>query len=80
MLDNRAMTDEELIAEARDALLDAHQTMSNARIFVTSRERIKRPEGEDLYDATLQNVAITLTHLINALERRSVSPTEEGLG
>jgi Lar family restriction alleviation protein len=45
-------TREELVS----ALKGAELTMSNARIFVMSRQRIKRPEGEDLYNETLGHI------------------------
>jgi hypothetical protein len=45
-------TREELVS----ALKEAELTMSHSRVFVTSRQRIKRPEGEDLYNETLGHI------------------------
>ena len=39
--------------ELFDAAKEAADTMDFARVFVTSRQRIKKPEGEDMYDEHL---------------------------
>ena len=40
----------------RDALVLARDTLISSRIFVTSKERIKFPEGENLYDEAIETV------------------------
>ena len=47
---------EHLFEAAREAL----QEMRHARVFVTSRQRIKRPEGEELYDEVVAKLAFAL--------------------
>jgi len=46
--------------DANDAL-DALKFLAGVRVFVTSRERIKAPEGEDLFDAAIKTVRAALT-------------------
>jgi hypothetical protein len=36
-----------------DAMKQALDTLESSRIFVTSREKIKHPEGTELYDAAI---------------------------
>lgn len=47
---------EQLLEAAREALRE----MKHARVFVTSRQRIKRPEGEELYDEVVNKLAFAL--------------------
>lgn len=42
---------------------EAFNMLSGVRIFVTSRERIKRPEGEDLFDESLETLRAELLRL-----------------
>jgi hypothetical protein len=44
----------------REALQECLTTMQHARVFVMSRERIKVPEGADLYDEALANARAAL--------------------
>jgi hypothetical protein len=46
-----------LTREEAQQVLDA---MQHARVFVTSREKIKQPEGSDLYDAAIKTLRARL--------------------
>jgi hypothetical protein len=46
-----------LTREEAQQVLD---TMQHARLFVTSREKIKQPEGSDLYDAAIETLRARL--------------------
>lgn len=38
------------------AAIDARRSIEGMRIFVTSKERIKKPEGDDLFDASIRDM------------------------
>ena len=44
----------------REAAKKALHCLETSRVFVTSRERIKRPEGEDFYDEAIKALRKTL--------------------
>ena len=47
-----------LTREEAQQMLD---TMQHAKVFVTSREKIKQPEGGDLYDAAIETLRARLS-------------------
>ncbi len=47
-------------AALREALDDCITMMTHARVFVTTRERIKAPEGEQLYDEAISKARAAL--------------------
>lgn len=51
---------ERRIERQNNALRDCVVTMEHAAVFVTSRQRIKEPEGSDLYFTALNNARATL--------------------
>jgi hypothetical protein len=59
-----------LTREEAQQVLD---TMQHAKVFVTSREKIKQPEGGDLYDAAIE----TLRARLSAPEPKEKKYTEE---
>lgn len=50
----RAKAAEAQLSAARKALRECRVTMGHARIFITSRQRIKSPEGEALWNDCLR--------------------------
>lgn len=53
-------TQNDKIERKDEALKDALITMHHARVFVNSRQRIRRPEGIDQYDECIDKVAQAL--------------------
>ena len=56
------------------ALRHALETLRHARVFVTSKEKIKHPEGTDLYDGTIKDIEIALVEAQTAAETRREAP------
>ena len=65
----------------RDALVMARDTLMSSRIFVTSRQRVKAPEGEELFDETIETVVGILATTVqygDASRAASSPPRTEG--
>jgi cytochrome c5 len=62
-----------MITLTREEAQQVLETMQHARVFVTSREKIKQPEGSDLYDAAIE----TLRARLGAPEPEEKKYTEE---
>ena len=52
--------DEQAVVDLFEAGKEAEDVLRFARIFVTSRQRIKNPEGEELYDDALAKLMYAL--------------------
>ena len=50
-----------MITLTREEAQQVLDTMQHARVFVTSREKIKQPEGSDLYDAAIEIILAKLS-------------------
>lgn len=48
------------IAELEGALRDAIETMNDVRIFATSAERLRRPEGHEWFDSKIERARVVL--------------------